>query len=193
MLTSLLALTAAAESAEGVMNKAADRIKKAQSVSADYTAVANGESLAGKIVISGEKFSLASSAISTWFDGKTQWSYDAKSREVNVTEPTDEELQQINPFAIISSFQKLFKPMLLKAPKGVYKVNLTAKDKKSDIKRAVVTFNAATYLPTEIVMDTPNGELIIRVKNPAVGGVLPISSFRFDKAKFPKAKVVDLR
>ena len=189
----LLAFVANAESAESVMNKAADCIKKAKSVSADYTALANGDSLNGKIVISGEKFVLTSTAISTWFDGTTQWSYDSKSKEVNITEPTAEELQQINPFAIISSFQQSFKPMLLKAPKGQYKVNLTAKDKKADIKHAIVTFNASTYLPTEIQMDTPNGKLTIKVKNAAVGGALPLTTFRFDKAKYPKAKVVDLR
>ena len=194
MLMSVLTASAfASESADADMAKAADRFKKSASITADYTASANGDVISGKIVIAGEKFALTSASLSTWFDGTTQWTLDSRTNEVNVTEPTEEELQQVNPFAIISSFRKSFKPMLLKAPKGQYKVDLKPLDKKADIRHAVVTFNSSTYLPVEIQMTTPNGQLLIKVKNASTGGNQPVTVFRFNKSKYPKVKVVDLR
>ena len=196
LLTLILGFVSAvsmAETADGVMAKSAEQFKKSPSITANYTATAKGDVVNGKIVVAADKFALTSSALSTWFDGKTQWTLDSKTNEVNVTEPTNEELQQINPFAIISTFRKSYKSKMLKAQKGQYKIELRPVDRKAEISHAIVVFNASTYLPVELQMTTPNGLLVIKVKNAVVGGQLPQTTFRFDKAKYPKAKIVDLR
>ena len=62
----------------------------------------------GTIQLKGEKFVLKASEVITWFDGKTQWSYVVRNDEVNVSNPTQEELQQINPYTFLYMYQKDF-------------------------------------------------------------------------------------
>ena len=88
--------------AKVILDKTAEAFRKAGGVKADFTvkAVTNGlveGAENGTIQLKGEKFVLKTSDIITWFDGKTQWSYVTKNDEVNVSNPTQEELQQINP------------------------------------------------------------------------------------------------
>ncbi len=62
----------------------------------------------GSICLKDDKFLLETEGMTTWFDGRTQWSYLASSDEVNVSEPTPEELQGINPYAWLSLYKKDF-------------------------------------------------------------------------------------
>ncbi|MBQ8773648.1 MAG: hypothetical protein IJZ17_04130, partial [Muribaculaceae bacterium] len=111
-----------AQSADAILSSAAERFNAAQSISAEYTIRGNGSTSNGKIIISGEKFAISSPEISSWYDGTTQWTYSPSIGEVNITEPSTDELQQINPFAIISHFRTSYKATKLKSSKGSFKV-----------------------------------------------------------------------
>ena len=56
-------------------------------------------------MLKGNRFYLNSGGIQSWFDGTTQWSYLESSEEVNVSNPTPEELQTINPYALLSIYK----------------------------------------------------------------------------------------
>ena len=72
----------------------------------------------------------------TWFDGHTQWSYVASADEVNVSEPTQEELQTLNPYAWLSLYKQGYRLKLSsvggKQDKSVYYITMTAADKRKD-------------------------------------------------------------
>lgn len=117
VLIALLSLPVIAQQqqsqAKVILDKTAEAFRKAGGVKADFTvkAVANGlveGAENGTIQLKGEKFVLKTSDIITWFDGKTQWSYVTKNDEVNVSNPTQEELQQINPYTFLYMYQKGF-------------------------------------------------------------------------------------
>ena len=148
----------------------------------------------GTIVTSGDKFHISSPQLSTWYDGRTQWTYSPSSNEVNITEPTAEELQQVNPFAIISAFRRAYKGTLLKSPAGTHTVQLLPLDKKASIRKAVVTFDAKTLYPTLIRLTTDNNAILsIKVTNVVAGKKYPLSTFVFAKKKYPGAEIIDLR
>lgn len=193
-LFSLTLSALAAESADALLNKATDRLRKATSVQAAYTLTSGGEKWAGKITLSGDRFCMTSPDILTWYDGKTQWSYSKSNNEVSITEPTPQELSMINPFVIINAFRKNFKASLTSAPKGFKSIVLTAINPKSEINKAIVTLNEATLLPSKIDLTTSQNQSIsITLSSVANGPKLNIKAFQFYAPNYPGVSIVDLR
>ena len=62
----------------------------------------------GFLLLKGEKFYLNNGNIQSWYDGKTQWSYVADTEEVNISHPTLDELQGINPYLILMRYKTDF-------------------------------------------------------------------------------------
>lgn len=184
----------AVETASGILNSSANRIKSAKSLVASYVITADGHKQDGIMTISGERFTISSPQMVSWYDGKTQWTYTSHTGEVNITEPTAEELQQINPFAIIRSFSNNYKAQQLKSPAGTKKIRLTALSPKSDIKTVILTLNAKTLYPTRIDLTMGNRQSVaIQISAVEEGPTLPAANFRFDAKKYPGVQVVDLR
>lgn len=63
------------------------------------------QSTTGTFTLKVSKFYLEMSAMKVWFDGKTQWSYLIENNEVSITEPSQKELSETNPMAILSGYK----------------------------------------------------------------------------------------
>ena len=184
----------AAESATSLLERVADKIKGSKSTSASYTISADGHKQNGTIIIAGDRFRLSSPEINSWYDGKTQWTYSTHVGEINMSEPTPDELQQVNPFAIVNSFKNQYTASTLKSNSGEKKIRLTAVNNRNDIRNVVLTINSATLYPSKIELTMSNHKIVeIRLTNIRPGNTLPLSTFRFDASKYPGIPVVDLR
>ena len=89
--------------AEEVLDKALSELSKTSGIRADFAGTEQGF-----LLLKGEKFYLNSDGIQSWYDGKTQWSYVADTEEVNISHPTQEELQAINPYLILMRYKTDF-------------------------------------------------------------------------------------
>lgn len=184
----------AAENATEILNQAAAKFAEAPSLSAAYTITTAHGKYSGRISFSGDKFTMTSPQILTWYDGKTQWSYNKENNEVSVSEPTAQELGQINPFVIINNFRDDFNASNLAAPKGFLKLELKAKDPKSDIAEAVVTLNEKTMMPTQIQLTTSDKQQVtILLTSVTTGQKYNIKAFQFHAPNYPGVQIVDLR
>lgn len=187
-------LTSTAQNASAIIEKASNKFASCKSISATFALIDNGHSQNGSITVAGNKFVINTPQLSTWFDGKTQWSYSPQANEVNITTPSADELQQINPFAIISGFRTDFNAKTLKSAKGTYKIQLTPKKANQSIKNVELTLNSSTYFPTLIVITAKNNtKATIKVKTINTGSTLNASTFVFDAKKHPGVEIVDLR
>ena len=197
IFAALLPLIASAKglTAQQVLDKAANRLKEVKTVTAVYDLTADGHTSTGTLAIAGEKFHLSSPDIVSWYDGNTQWTFSAASNEVNIIEPTPDELMQMNPFVIINSFRRLYTPVLLKAPQGQYKIKLTPVNKRNvQIAEAVLDLNASTLMPSSITLLSDSGHKIyIKIKSLKTGTNYAPSTFVFNKKQYPKAEIIDLR
>lgn len=180
--------------ANEILTNASEKFQKDGSISAQFTLSGVGNSTDGTIIISGDKFHLSTPLLSIWYDGRTQWTYSAETNEVNITEPTIEELQQVNPFAIINSFRKQFNATLLKSANSMYRIQLTPlKSVDTSINKAIVTLNASTLYPTEIALTIDNNIITIKTKNIKAIKTIPHKAFVFDQKKYANAEIIDLR
>lgn len=185
----------AASSGGALLQRCAAKIKSAPSLSVTYTVSADGNTAEGLLVLQGEMFTISTPGMVSWYDGKSQWTYSDQIGEVNVISPTAEEVQQINPFAIVKSFSSSYSSEQVKSSSvGVTTLRLTANNRKSDISSADVTINDKTLYPTRIVLTMSNRQKVtINIKNVKAGGKLPVSNFRFDAKRYPNVQVIDLR
>ncbi|NBJ08717.1 outer membrane lipoprotein carrier protein LolA [Duncaniella freteri] len=192
----MVALCVGAASTGGaLLQRCAAKIKSAPSLSVTYTVSADGNTAEGLLVLQGEMFTISTPGMVSWYDGKSQWTYSDQIGEVNVISPTAEEVQQINPFAIVKSFSSSYSSEQVKSSSaGMTTLRLTANNRKSDISSADVTINDKTLYPTRIVLTMSNRQKVtINIKNVKAGGKLPVSNFRFDAKRYPNVQVIDLR
>ncbi|WP_291528483.1 LolA-like putative outer membrane lipoprotein chaperone [Bacteroides sp. UBA939] len=153
---------------------------------------------AGLINLKGEKFFLNAEGVKTWFDGRTQWSYLVDSDEVNISDPTPEELQSINPYVLLSIYKQGYSAKLGTTAtyegKPVYEVVLTASGKQQDLQSIILYVTKDRFQPLYVKMTQKGGDyVIIRVTSYQPGQTYNDALFVFDKRTFPTAEVIDLR
>ena len=156
-------------------------------------------SYAGVLYLEGEKFVVETEGMKTWFDGHTQWSYVASADEVNVSEPTQEELQTLNPYAWLSLYKQGYRLKLSsvggKQDKSVYYITMTAADKRKDPESVYLFVTKDTYRLHQVDL-APRGSkymTTILINNYQTGQSYPDSFFVFDKKAIPPAEVIDMR
>lgn len=182
-----------AASAESILQSAAEKYRKAQSLSATFVIETNGNKTDGSIIVAKDMFRLSMPQMSIWYNGRTQWTYSPATQEVSITEPTAEELQQINPFAIVSSFRQSYKSTLLKSTAGTHRIRLVPINNGAT-KSITLSIDARTCYPKEINITTDSNSTVkIIVSNVTSGKKLPLSRFTFDPKEYPDAEIIDLR
>ncbi len=191
------------QDAKKVLDQTAISFRRSSGIRAAFTVqtyVKNKlqNSSAGSIRLKGDKFLLDTEGIKTWFDGRTQWSYVADNEEVNVAEPTSEELQSINPYAFLSIYKKGYDLKLgnknVYAGKSAYEVILTAKDKKKDVQCIILYVTKDTLEPLCVSMaQRGGGSVVVRINSYQTGLSYTDSMFTFNKKEYPSAQYVDLR
>ena len=185
---------AATPTAAQLLAQAVEQIKKSPSLQATFRASTSDGSAQGSILLSGNRFKLDTDEFTTWFDGRTQWAYSPRTGEVNISEPTFEELAQINPFAVIGSLKDGYNARRVNAPKGSDRLELTPKHKGGDYSEVTLTLNAATHYPSAIeIVATDGARINIAVTSVKAGKMPDASAFRFNRSLYPRAEIVDLR
>lgn len=186
-----------------VLDRTASAFEKAGGVEAEFSMEAfnKGGSLgraSGSIKLKGEKFLLKTEETISWFDGKTQWSYLTGSDEVNVSNPTEAEVQSMNPYSLLYLYKKGFDYRLGAEKhfgnKAVDEVILTATDQKQDLSRIVLYVTKDTYQPVYIAVEQRDGSRSeITITGYQTDLKLDDAVFVFDKKQYPSAEVIDLR
>lgn len=157
--------------------------------------VSGSGGISGKFVGAGNKFSIQSSGVSLWFDGKTMYTYNPRIGEVTVTNPTLSELMETNPLLYVSRWKSMF--TVKKAPRqpsgGDICLILSPKGKSSGISRAVLTVNRR-YIPVKIAVKTDKGSRFsIKITSFSNTSAVSASEFIFPKKRFSGVKINDLR
>ncbi len=186
----------AADNSGWIINKVVSTYKALNGISANYSITTDQGATSGAITMQGNKFRMISPDLRCWFNGSVLWSYSTMSEEVSITQPSDAELQMVNPYSIISTFRNNFAMRQLKSgTAGNHEVELTPKTNDSDLKSVRLTISRKTYLPMKLIFAMTDGSYVTVVMSNYKGKEnYPASTFVFSKELVPAGTpVVDLR
>lgn len=183
-------LSAQTDKAKAVLDKVISTLTKDGGIQIDFEGTESGS-----IVMKGEKFYLHSGQIQSWYDGKTQWSYVADTEEVNISHPTPEELQGINPYFILINYQENFessyKGTNTHEGKQVQEIVLAPKGKANEqITLWISKSNHPIYIKV-VNNGKPVSEFHVKSVRKQEG--INDHVFRFNKSLYPNAEIIDLR
>jgi outer membrane lipoprotein-sorting protein len=193
-----------AQDARAILDKASGAYTKAGAVTASFTLDAkdakakNTYSYDGKAYMKGDKFKIEIPDAITWFDGTTQWVYVKDTEEVNISNPTGEELQGISPSVLFSIYKKgydlSYKGEKREAGKTLQQVELSPQKKNADITKILVSVDKATSIFYKIILTDKAGiQNTLTIKSYQAGSNIPDATFTFNKKEYPNAGIVDLR
>ncbi len=182
----------AVETATQVLDRCAAEVNNTPSLELDFTLKVGEQTSKCSMIVARERFHLKSAEMLVWFDGTTQWVYMTASHELSITEPMEEELLEANPFAILNHYNQAYTCRRLSGSEQ--QIELVAKNQRQTVRKAVVTIDSATFLPSELVVTMRNGTVFsAQVTAANKSGEKPISAFVFDKTKYHVDEINDLR
>ena len=189
--TVLLCTTTFAQTAKSVLDKAAANITVKSGVQANFKMSGSMGNTSGTIAVKGKKFHATTPQAIVWFDGKTQWTYMKNNDEVNVTTPTEAQLQAINPYNFINLYKNGYTATLNKSGKD-FIVHLTASSKDKKIRELFITVNKSSYNPTQVKLLQGTKWTIFDITDLKKQNISD-GEFRFNAKDFPQAEIIDLR
>ena len=186
----------AQNNARGILQRAAETFRRSGGVSASFAIHSSEGNSTGIIRLKGEKFVLEAGGMTTWFDGRTQWTYLPSSDEVNISEPTDEELQTLNPYAWLYLYDKGYDLQILPAETSdIYKVKMSARSAEAQVEQLVLWLDKSSLHPMKFSITLAGNvePTLITVRDYRTRQAYTDAMFVFDPAEYPTAEVIDLR
>ena len=184
--------------ARDILDRAADAFRKEGGVKITFSVRAPEGNTNGSIRLQGDKFLLETEGVTTWFDGRTQWSYLASSDEVNVSEPTPEELQSINPYSWLSLYKQDYKLKVAKtgnvSDDTAYKVVMNATKRSQDIQCIILYIEKGSFRPLKLSMVQRGSKdaAVVFITSYPTGKNYDDSLYVFHRKAYPRADSVDL-
>lgn len=194
-------LTVQAQSARNVLDATAARMTQSGTIRTQFKAtqfrgtVPESEA-SGTLLLCGNKFQMKTTELTTWFDGKTQWSMMHESGEVNVAEPTEEELAAMNPSLLIGVYKKGYSYKLRKSTlrgKPTYEVYLQSKHKKAPFTDLYIDVEQGTYNPLCIRAKRDGNWMRLSILSFQANLTSKDADFIFPSKDFPDIEIIDLR
>ena len=184
--------TVMAQTAQQVLDKCATLVSAPEGASANFTMTsAQYGNATGTISIKGQKFYMQSNAMTMWFDGATLWTYIAQNEEVNISTPTAQQLQTLNPYHFINLYKQGY-TSTLSTSASTFTVHLKATDTQKKISEAFVTVDKTTYAPKEVKLLQGTKWTTFTVSG-LKAERQDDAKFRFKSSDYPDAELIDLR
>ncbi len=195
VMTWIMPVQAATPSAAEVAAKVAAKLRQAPGIKAEFSIDADGQKATGSLLAAGKKFRLMSGGFCSWYDGKTLYTLNPRSKETTVVTPTPSELLEANPLLYIGGSSDAYSVAFSShQPKGKYMLVLTPKRKGDSIKSVFVTIDSKSLLPENIVVTGSDGNVsTLSITSLRLNMSIGAGIFIYPKAKYPSFKVVDLR
>ena len=190
LLCLALPVLAQQEGARDILRRAADTFLREGGVYVSFSLRSSEGLSSGTLRLKGEKFVLEAGGMTTWFDGHTQWTYLPSSDEVNISEPTDEELQTLNPYAWLYLYDREYDLQSLPAEtSGQYKIEMSARSAGEQVERLVLWLDKSGLHPVKFSLTLAGNvePTLITVRDYRTRQPYTDAMFVFDPGEYPTA------
>ncbi len=197
----LVSLSASSQNARKVLDATAACMTQSGDVKVKFKATQfsgttpQGEAT-GTLLISGNKLQMTTDEISTWYDGKTQWSMMKGSNEVNISEPDEEEQAAMNPAKLVSIYKNGYRYSITESSlrgKTTYVVTLQAKNRKTAFNYIIIDVDKATYQPLCIRAKRDGDWMRLSILSFENKLSFPDHTFQFPIKDYQNIEMIDLR
>ncbi|MBQ9439722.1 MAG: outer membrane lipoprotein carrier protein LolA [Paludibacteraceae bacterium] len=150
----------------------------------------------GKMTMLGSKYLIEADGMKIGFNGKTQWAYAADDNEVTLSEPTQEEISQMNPIALVKAYKQACKIIFSMTEKdqNFHVLEFYPKDKFADLKCLTIYVNKTSNVPARLTMTTNSGSRTeMKLAGVKTSQKIDAQIFEFKETAFPNAEINDLR
>ena len=191
--------------AKGYLDKSSAMLNQSGGLSASFVININDEinktkqSFEGQMFLKGAKFFFDTPEQTVYFDGKTQWIYKKDYEEVDIIEPNLQDIKALNPISVFELYKtdcdyKYNGEKTDIQKRKVHDISLFPKNKKEEAKQVNLQINPADFMPLYFhVIYKNNMEFRIYINKYQTKLTLPDSQFVFDKSKYPKVFINDMR
>ena len=189
--------------AKAILAEVSKKYKSYNGVKSEFTFILESpqnkakETQQGTLFTKGNKYKVVMTDQDMISDGKTQWTYLKKDKEVQVS-AVDNNAEAMNPAKLFTLYETGFKYLYTgdqKTGAKVYQmIDLSPNDtNKSYFKIRLGIDKVAKQIATMLIFDKNGNKYTYLVKTFTPNAQLPEATFSFDAKKYPGVEVVDLR
>lgn len=190
--------------AKEILDKVSAKTKAYKTIEAEFSFILENkqedmtDSQKGKIWIKGNKYKIDLMGTSTYYDGKTQWTHMKDAEEVNVTEPDPNDDNTLNPAKMFTIYEKGYKIRYINEKfedaRQLVVIDLYPVDLKKDYSRITLKIDKAKMQIYSLQRFGKDGNYYtIKVLKMTTDQAMDDTMFTFDKTKFPKVEIIDMR
>ncbi|MGN0232570.1 MAG: LolA-like putative outer membrane lipoprotein chaperone [Muribaculaceae bacterium] len=179
------------------MKNVLNKYRTSNCLSANLAITSGVNTSKGTIIMQDNCFKLQTLELRCWYDGKSMWTYSKDVGEVNLTSPTNEELQSMNPYIALNNYKSDNRVTLLKSyDSDSYVLKLSPiSPNKSTYREIVISVSKTSYYITKAVIVMTNGQQsTIHITGYRALNKYKTQFFQFTSSEVPKSTpVIDLR
>jgi outer membrane lipoprotein-sorting protein len=188
--------------AKEILNKVSAKYRSYKTIKADFTYTMDDKAdkikdeQKGTLFLKGKKFRLDLNGQQVLCDGSTLWTYVKENNEVSINNYTTK-VMDIDPTQMFTMYEKgfLYAYMGEETVKGksYSLIELTPTDKKQSFFKVKLYIDKSNNIFRSMIYDKSGTIYTYEINNLVTNAAMDDKSFVFDKTKYPKVSVVDLR
>ncbi len=190
--------------AKAILDKVSAKNKSYKTLQSEFAIILENkqenikDSKKGKIWIKGNKYKIDLAASTLFYDGQTLWTYMKESNEVNITTPDPNDDNTLNPAKIFTIYETGYKIRFIRERfeknRALYEIELYPKDLKKDFTKITLKIDKDKNQIFSMKRYGKDGtDFYIEILSIKPNEELADAMFTFDKSKYPKVEINDMR
>ena len=190
--------------AKGILDKVSEKTKAYTTIEAEFAFILENkqnnikDTQKGKIWIKGNRYKVDMAKALTFFDSKTLYTYMKDANEVNISEPDPNDDNTLNPAKIFTIYETGYKIRYISEKfednRALHEIEIYPKDLKKDFSKITLKIDKTKNELYSMHRYGKDGNVFtIKILSIITNQAMTDAMFTFDKTKYPKVEVIDLR